>query len=85
MVFSLNNLFILHNLSKKIYFYTFVESIKNQIQIIKINNILLDSPIGTIYSPFKELVFVFEKIYCNNNNNNKIKVTIILFKKRLIR
>ena len=56
MVFRINNLFSLNNLSKKIHFYTFVESIKNQIQIIKINDILLDSPIGTI--------FVFWKIYC---------------------
>ena len=74
MVFSINNLFSLNNLFKKIYFYTYVESIKNQIQIIKINDISLDSPIDTI--------FVFGKIYNNNNNNtnnnNKIKVIIIL-------
>ena len=71
MVFIINNIFSLNNLSKKkIHFYTFVESIKNQIQMIKINDISLDSPIGTI--------FVFGKIYCNSNNNNKIKVTVIL-------
>ena len=73
MVFSINNLFSLNNLSKKIYFYIFVESIKNKIHIIKINNNSLDSPISTI--------FVFEKIYCNNNNNNnnnKIKITVII-------
>ena len=73
MVFSINNL------SKKINLYTFVESIKNQIQIIKINDISLDSPIGTI--------FVFGNIYCNSNNNNnnnndnnkmKVTVTVIL-------
>ena len=71
MIFSINNLFSLNNLSKNIHFCTFVEPIKNQIQIIKINDITLDSLIGTI--------FVFEKIYCNSNNNNKkIKVTVIL-------
>ena len=46
MVFSSNNIFSLNNLSKKIHFYVFVESIKNQIQIIKINDISLDLPIG---------------------------------------
>ena len=47
MVFSLNNLFSLNNVPKKIHFYVFSESIKNQIQIIKINYILLDSLIDT--------------------------------------
>ena len=32
---------------KKSHFYVFVESIKNQIKIIKINNILLDSLLFT--------------------------------------
>ena len=71
MILCINNIFSLNTLSKKIHFYTFVESIKNQIQTIKINDISLDSPISTI--------FMFWKIYCNNNNNNnKIKVIVII-------
>ena len=56
MIFTINNLLSINHLSKKIIFYTFIESIKNQIQIIKINDISLHSPIYTI--------FVFGKIYC---------------------
>ena len=40
-------LFLIFKFCKEIHFYAFVESIKNQIQIIKINDISLDSVLFT--------------------------------------
>ena len=61
------------NFFKQIHFYTFVESIKNQIQIIKINYISLDY--GSIYSSFnnikiKVIVILLKKINKINMKNN---------------